>query len=103
MPIEDSFSPQIITESLRTRALSQLGQLALKYVRMILGTSGVVFFRDSDGFLRICAISGIDLEITEKENAAAEWTLNNGEVSGAGTHTCTDTPFYFMPMKSLEK
>jgi K+-sensing histidine kinase KdpD len=29
--------------------------------------------------------------------------LNNGEVSGAGTNTCPDTPFYFLPMKSLEE
>jgi len=101
-PMEDSLSPLTISESLRTRVFSQLGQLALKYVKTILGTSALVFFRGNDGGLKVLAKSSVDMEITEKENAAATWTLNNGEVSGAGTHTYADTPFFFIPMKSLE-
>lgn len=101
-PIEDSSLTQNITETLRTRVFSQLGQLALKYVKTILDMPGLVFFREDNGSLRAWAKSSIDLEITEKENAAATWTLNNGEVSGAGTQTYADTPFYFIPMKSLE-
>jgi len=101
-PIEDSSLTQNITETLRTRVFSQLGQLALKYVKTILDMPGLVFFREDNGSLRAWAKSSIDLEITEKENAAATWTLNNGEVSGAGTQTYADTPFYFIPMKSLQ-
>ena len=101
-PIEDSSLTQNITETLRTRVFSQLGQLALKYVKTILDMPGLVFFREDNGSLRAWAKSSVDLEITEKENAAATWTLNNGEVSGAGTQTYADTPFYFIPMKSLE-
>ncbi|MFA5181630.1 MAG: DUF4118 domain-containing protein [Syntrophales bacterium] len=101
-PMEESYLPQTITESLRTRVFSQLGQLALKYVRAILDTPALIFFREDDGSLKAWAKSSVDLEITEKENNAAAWTLNNGEVSGAGTHTCADTSFYFIPMKSLE-
>ena len=101
-PMEESLSPLTISESLRTRVFSQLGQLALKYVNTILGTSALVFFRENDGSLKVLAKSSVDMEITEKENAAATWTLNNGEVSGAGTHTYADTPFFFIPMKSLE-
>ncbi|MCK7515521.1 MAG: hypothetical protein MZV70_73815 [Desulfobacterales bacterium] len=86
-PIEDSSLTQNITETLRTRVFSQLGQLALKYVKTILDMPGLVFFREDNGSLRAWAKSSIDLEITEKENAAATWTLNNGEVSGAGTQT----------------
>jgi two-component system, OmpR family, sensor histidine kinase KdpD len=102
-PIEESSLKQNITESLRTRAFSQLGQLALKYVQTILDAPALVFFREDDGSLKVWAKSSVDLEITENENAAATWTLNNGEVSGAGTHTRADTPFYFIPMKSLER
>ncbi|MFA6412253.1 MAG: DUF4118 domain-containing protein [Syntrophales bacterium] len=101
-PLEESSSQQTITDSLRTRVFSQLGQLALKYVKTILDTPALFFFREDDGSLKVWAKSSVDLQITEKENAAATWTLNNGEVSGAGTHTCPDTPFYFIPMKSLE-
>ncbi|MDP2853945.1 MAG: DUF4118 domain-containing protein [Smithellaceae bacterium] len=101
-PIEESTLTQNITESLRTRVFSQLGQLALKYVKTIFDTPALVFFREDDGSLNVWAKSSVDLEITEKENAAANWTLNNGEVSGAGTLTCANTPFYFIPMQSLE-
>ena len=101
-PIEESSLPQTITESLRTRVFNQLGKLALKYVKTILDTPALIFFREEDGSLKVWAKSSVDLEITEKENIAAAWTLNNGEVSGAGTHTCADTSFYFIPMKSLD-
>ncbi|PKN87663.1 MAG: hypothetical protein CVU51_05265 [Deltaproteobacteria bacterium HGW-Deltaproteobacteria-1] len=101
-PMEDSSSNQNITLTLRTRVFSQLGQLALKYVKTLLDMPGLVFFREDNGSLKTWAKSSIDLEITEKENDAAAWTLNNGEVSGAGTQTYADTPFYFIPMKSLE-
>lgn len=53
-------------------------------------------------WLKLWAKSSVDLEITGQDNDAALWTLTNGEVSGAGTYTCPDTPFYFVPMKSLE-
>ena len=102
IPLEESSLTQNITELLRTRVFSQLGQLALKYVKTILDTPSLVFFRDDDGNLKVWATSSVDLEITEKENTAANWTLNNGAVSGAGTHNFADTPFYFIPMKSLE-
>jgi two-component system sensor histidine kinase KdpD len=101
-PVEEISSPQTITESLRARVFSQLGQLALKYVQKILDTPAIIFFREYDGGLNVWAKSSVDLEITEKENTAATWTLNNGEVSGAGTHTFTETPFFFIPLKSLE-
>jgi two-component system sensor histidine kinase KdpD len=101
-PMEESASPQTVTESLQARVFGQLGQLALKYIRMTLDTPAMVFFREADGKLVVWAKSSVDLEISEKEHAAAAWTVNNGEVSGAGTHTCADTPFYFIPMKSLE-
>ena len=102
-PIEQSSSTQNVPESLRTRVFSQLGQLALKYTKTILDVPAFVFFREEDGSLKVWAKSSVDIEITEKENVAATWTLNNGEVSGAGTHTYSDTPFYFIPMKSLEE
>ena len=80
-----------------------MGQLALKYTKTILNVPAFIFFREEDGSLKVWAKSSVDLEITEKDNAAATWTLNNGEVSGAGTYTCSDTPFYFIPLKSLEE
>ncbi len=101
-PIEEHSLTGSITETLRARVFGQLGQLALKYVRTISDAPALVFFREDDRRLRVWAKSSVDLEITEKENAAAVWTLNNGEVSGAGTLTCMETPFYFIPMKSLE-
>jgi len=101
-PIEESYLTQNITETLRSRVFSQLGQLVLKYVKTTLDKPALVFFREDDGSIKAWAKSSVDLEITEKENAAANWTLNHGEVSGAGTQTCADTPFYFIPMKSLE-
>ncbi len=102
IPIEKPSLNQNLPESLRTRVLSQLGNLALKYTKMIVNVPALIFFREEDGSLRVWAKSSVDLEISEREKVAANWTLNNGEVSGAGTHTHSDTPFYFIPMKSLE-
>jgi two-component system sensor histidine kinase KdpD len=102
-PMEKPSSDHNLLESLRPRVLSQLGQLALKYVRMILNVPAVVFFREADGSLKIWAKSSLDLEITEKENIAATWTQDNGEASGAGTHTYPDTPYFFIPMTSCEE
>jgi two-component system sensor histidine kinase KdpD len=101
-PVEKQVSDQNLLEPLRPRALSQLGQLALKYVKLILNVPAVVYFREADGSLKIWAKSSLDLQITEKENIAATWTRNNGEVSGSGTHTNPDTPFFFIPMASCE-
>lgn len=103
LPIEKPSLNQNLPGSLRTRVLSQLGNLALKYANLVLNAPALVFFREEDGSLKVWAKSSVALEITEKEKAAATWTLNNGEVSGAGTHTCSDTPFYFIPLKSIEE
>ncbi|MCG6537872.1 MAG: DUF4118 domain-containing protein, partial [Syntrophales bacterium LBB04] len=43
-PLEGSYSQQTITESLRARVFGQLGQLALKYVQVILDTPAIIFF-----------------------------------------------------------
>lgn len=102
-PIEQTYSIQNITFSLRTTVFSQLGQLALRYTKMILDVPALIFFREDDGGLKIWAKSSVDLEITDKDNAAATWTFENGEVSGAGTYTHSDNHFYFMPMKSLDE
>lgn len=103
IPIEKPSLNQTLSGSLRTRVLSQLGNLSLKYAKMVLNVPAFVFFREEDGSLKVWAKSSVDLEITEKEKSAASWTLNNGEVSGAGTHTYSDTPFYFIPLKSIEE
>lgn len=102
MPIEQSSGALNLTESLRSRAFGLLGQLALKYTKTVLDVPAVIFFREDEGGLKLWAKSSVDLEITGQDNDAALWTLTNGEVSGAGTYTCPDTPFYFLPMKSLE-
>ena len=102
-PMEEASSDQNLLESLRPRVLSQLGQLALKYARMVLNVPVLVFFREPDGSPKVWAKSSLDLEITENENVAATWTLDNGEVSGAGTLTHTDTPYFFVPLKSYEE
>lgn len=90
------------TGSLRSRALGLLGQLALKYIKMIFEVPAVVFFRDEGGTLKLQAKSSVDLEITPKDTDAAVWSLTSGEVSGAGTYTSPETPFYYVPMKSLD-
>jgi len=102
-PIEQTYSIQNITFSLRTTVFAQLGQLALRYTKMILDVPALIFFREDDGGLKVWAKSSVDLEITDKDNAAATWTFENGEVSGAGTYTHADNPFYFIPMKSLDE
>jgi two-component system sensor histidine kinase KdpD len=96
-------SNQNHTESLRIMVFSQLGQLALKYTKTILDVPALIFFREEDDSLKVWAKSSVDLELTKQENDSAIWTLNNGEVSGAGTHNNSDTRFYFIPMKSLEE
>ncbi|MEN6375172.1 MAG: DUF4118 domain-containing protein [Smithella sp.] len=101
-PIEQTYSIENITLSLRTAVFSQLGQLTLRYTKMILDVPALVFFREDDGSLKVWAKSSVDLKITEQDNAAAIWTFDNGEVSGAGTFTYSDTQFYFIPLKSLE-
>ncbi|NTW77119.1 MAG: DUF4118 domain-containing protein [Syntrophaceae bacterium] len=101
-PIEQTYSINNISFSLRTAVFSQLGQLTLRYAKMILDVPALVFFREDDGSLKVWAKSSVDLAITEEDKAAATWTLDNGEVSGAGTYTYSDTQFYFIPMKSLE-
>jgi two-component system sensor histidine kinase KdpD len=103
LPMEKPSLNQNLPGSLRARVLSHLGNLALKYAKMVLNVPAFVFFREEDGSLKVWAKSSIDVEITEKEKAAATWTLNNGEVSGAGTHTYSDTPFYFIPFKSIDE
>lgn len=102
-PIERPSSGQGLPETLRMRAMSQLGQLTLKYTKMILNVPAFVCFREADGGLKVWAKSSLDLEVTEKENIAAAWTLSNGEVSGAGTHTYPETPYFFIPMRSCEE
>lgn len=101
-PIEQTYSINNISFSLRTAVFSQLGQLTLRYVKMILDVPALVFFREDDGNLKVWAKSSVDLAITEEDKAAATWTFDNGEVSGAGTYTYPDTSFYFIPMKSIE-
>lgn len=91
-----------IPESLRTRALSQLGQLSLRYLKMAVTAPSFVFFRERDEGIRIWAQSSLDLEITEKDRTAAAWTLEHGTFSGAGTHTHSESPYFFIPMKSHE-
>jgi two-component system sensor histidine kinase KdpD len=101
-PIEQNSSVLSLTDSLRTMVFSQLGRLALKYTKMVLDVPALVFFREEDGSLKIWAKSSVDLEMTKQDNAAAIWTLTNGEVSGAGTYTYSDNQYYFIPMKSIE-
>ena len=96
-------SNQNHTESLRIMVFSQLGQLALKYTKTIFNVPAIIFFREEDGNLKAWAKSSVDLELTKQENDSATWTLNNGEVSGAGTYTNSDASFYFIPMKSFEE
>jgi two-component system, OmpR family, sensor histidine kinase KdpD len=100
-PMDKSSLNQDLPESLRTKVLSQLGNLALKYAKMTLDVPAFVCFREEDGSLKIWAKNSDELAITEQEKDAATWTLNNGEVSGAGTHTHSNTPFYFIPLKSI--
>ena len=102
MPLEQTYSAKHIASSLQTSVLGQLGQLALRYAKMILDVPALVFFREDDGSLKVWAKSSIDMEMTEHDHAAAAWAFDNGEVSGAGTYMDSDTPFYFIPMKSLE-
>lgn len=101
-PFEQTYSIQNVTFLPRTTVLSQLGQLALKYTKMILDVPSLVLFRENDGSLKMWAKSSVDLEITEQDFVAATWTLDNGEVSGAGTYTYSNIQFYFIPMKSPE-
>ncbi len=101
-PIEETSINESLAETLRARVFAQLGQLAVKYIKTSLDAPALVFFREDEGRLKLWAKNGLDQEITEKENAAASWTLINGDVSGAGTLTQTDTPYYFIPLKSLE-
>ena len=101
IPMDNPSLNQNLSESLRARALSQLGNLALKYAKTVLNVPAFICFREEDGSLKAWAKTSIDLEIAEKDIGAANWTLNNGEVSGAGTHTYSDTPFYFIPLKSI--
>lgn len=99
-PIENSSPDQNLLKSLRPGVLSQLGQIALKYAKMILDVPALIFFREADGSLKVWAQSSLDLNITENERLAATWTVNNGEASGAGTHTHPETSYFFIPMKS---
>ena len=99
-PIENPSPDKKLLKSLKPRVLSQLGQLALKYAKMILNVPAVVFFREEDGSLKVWAQSSLNLNITPNDHLAATWTLSNGEASGAGTHTHPETPYFFIPMKS---
>jgi two-component system sensor histidine kinase KdpD len=94
MPLEQSSSAQDLTDPLRARIFSQLGQL-------VLDVPALIFFREEDGSLKIWAKSSAELEITKEDNAAAMFALSNGDVCGAGTYTHSDSQFYFIPLKSL--
>lgn len=99
-PVEPFPAGYSLPEFQRTGVLSQLGQLTLRYAKMVLDVPAFVLFREDDGDLKVWAKSSLDLEIAEKEKVAASWTLNNGEICGAGTHTHSDTPFFFIPLRS---
>ena len=101
MPLEQSSSAQDLTDPLRTRILSQLGQLALKYTKTILDVPALIFFREEDGGLKVWAKSSVELETTKEDNAAAIFAFSNGDICGAGTYTHSDSQFYFIPLKSL--
>jgi two-component system sensor histidine kinase KdpD len=101
MPLEQSSSAQDLTDPQRTRILSQLGQLALKYTKTILDVPALIFFREENGSLKIWAKSSAELEITKEDSAAAAFAFSNGDVCGAGTYTHSDNQFYFIPLKSL--
>lgn len=101
-PIEETPLNESLAGTLRARVFAQLGQLAVKYIRTSLEAPALVFFCEDDGRLKLWAKNSLDQEITEKETAAASWTQINGDVSGAGTLTHAQTPYYFIPLKSLE-
>ncbi|HEX2955957.1 MAG TPA: DUF4118 domain-containing protein [Chitinispirillaceae bacterium] len=101
MPLQLSSPGQDLTDPVRTRILSQLGQLALKYTKTVLNVPALIFFLEQDGNLRVWAKSSVELEITEEDKAAASFALSNGDVCGAGTYTHSDSQFYFIPLKSL--
>ena len=101
-PLEQTYTIGEVTFSLRATVLSQLGQIILRYVKMILDVPTLVFFREDNGSLKLWTKSTGNLEIIEQDNAAANWTFDQGEVSGSGTYTYSDTQFYFIPMKTIE-
>ncbi len=101
MPLEHSSYTENLTDPLRTRVFSQLGQLALRYTKTILDVPALIFFREEDGSLKIWAKSNVELEITKEDDAAATFAFSNGDVCGAGTYTHSDSQFYFIPLKSL--
>jgi two-component system sensor histidine kinase KdpD len=101
-PLNGPVAEKDFPELLRTKVLSQLGQLALRYARMILNVPGLVFFTEEDGSLKLWAKSSLDLETSKEDTAAAAWTLNHGEVSGAGTFNNLGSRYYFIPIKSHE-
>jgi K+-sensing histidine kinase KdpD len=86
-PVEPPSPGPGIPESLQTRALSQLGQLSLRYTKMVVPAPAFVFFREHDEGIQVRAQSSLDLEISEKDRAAAVWTLEHGASSGSGTHS----------------
>ncbi len=92
--------PYKFTETLQTEVLSQLGQLTLRYAKQILDVSSFVFFRDASEGLKLYAVSDSNMEIKPDDRVAANWTLDNGEVCGAGTHTHSTAPYFFIPITS---
>jgi two-component system sensor histidine kinase KdpD len=99
-PVEQLSPGQSLPESLRARVLSQLGQLVLRYIRLAVDVPAFFFFREEDGSVKVWAQSSLNLDISETDKAAAAWTLNHGDASGAGTLTHSDSRFFVIPMNS---
>jgi len=101
-PLKEPFSEASIRDDFRRDVLNQLGRIALRYISLILKAQSLVFFPEENGLLKLWGKSDLDLEITDKEQAAAESTFRSGEISGAGAFSHSDLKFFFIPMISHE-
>ncbi len=101
-PVKEPFSEVSIPENFRRDVLTLLGQIALRYASLILKTPALIFFPQDNGALKLWEKSSLDLEISPEEQAAADWSFQSGEISGAGAMNHPNTNFFFLPLKSHE-
>jgi two-component system sensor histidine kinase KdpD len=88
---------------LRTTVLDDISHIIVKYVSRVVDVPLFVLFKGSEGKLQVWAKSKPDTDLSGHELTVAEWSLDHGEMAGAGTQTLSNVKSFFIPMKSEEE
>jgi two-component system sensor histidine kinase KdpD len=102
MPSGDTGEYQDAAPMLRNAVLDIIADIMVKYLKKELDFPILVMFRSQSSELKVWASSDLDLTLSEKEQAIAEWVYTHNEIAGSGTRTLSSIPWFFMPVNVKE-